>query len=113
LLSRKNRFWHWFLAIKKQAQNSDRLITVSNSTKNDLIYHFQIAPEKINVTLLGVTAISEIKKTVPPIQIEKPFIFSLGTKEHRKNITGLIKAFKIFKNETALPHKLVLAGKGN
>jgi len=118
LLSLKTRFWHQILGLKKQAQTSDHLIAVSQSTKNDLIHYFKIPAEKISVTLLGTNASNntvdynynnEVRFST---QIEKPFIFTLGTKEPRKNINGIIKAFKKFKTETTLPHKLVIAGKG-
>ncbi|MBI2251740.1 MAG: glycosyltransferase family 4 protein, partial [Armatimonadetes bacterium] len=39
-----------------------------------------------------------------------PFIFWIGSIEKRKNITGLIKAFKILKEEEKIPHKLILGG---
>ena len=41
---------------------------------------------------------------------EKPYLFYLGRIETKKNIQGILEAYKILKEKYKIPHKLVLAG---
>ncbi len=115
LLSGKNRLWHYILRLKARAKQSDHLIAVSEATKNDLIRHYQIPAQKITTTLLGLSKttddFSKDEIIMKQLGIKKPFIFTLGTQARRKNLKGLITAFKIFKKETGMPQKLVIAGR--
>lgn len=107
------RYWHFSMNPKKKALLSDKIITVSNSTKNDLIKIYNINSEKIKVIHLGLNKITNIHHPISKISIIKEkynlpekYILYLGTLEPRKNIIGLIKAFENLKSE----HKLVIAG---
>ncbi|MFC1652021.1 glycosyltransferase, partial [Patescibacteria group bacterium] len=51
--SPKLNLWHKFINLKKQAQASDHIIAVSQSTKNDLINLYSIASEKISIVHHG------------------------------------------------------------
>lgn len=87
------------------ARESDKIIAVSQSTKNDLISILKIPEEKIVVIPEGVEArycpqsldIQELIKK--RYKINENYIFSLSTLEPRKNQDRLIKAFKIVKKE--------------
>lgn len=96
-----------------------RAITISESTKTDLLKRFpHMDPEKIAVIHLGVNINS------PPVQAkehlekfglqEKKYFLFVGTLEPRKNIPGIIEAFhhvittnKDYKKD----YKLVIMGK--
>ena len=122
------RLWHFLVNPRKSAHRSTALITVSRSTAEDLKEIYQIPEEKINPIYLGVDKIflksnnaGHLSKPGIEEKIdltmklryglpEKPFILYFGTLEPRKNITGLIRAFEIFKSKTRSSHKLVIAG---
>lgn len=102
---RKN-IWHKFeMAPQWQARFSDKIITVSESTKNDLVNLYKIDPGKIEVIYSGVS--SKIKrpseKSLINFRIKKhlpnQFILFLGKLEPRKNIIGIIRAFNILKKD--------------
>jgi len=91
-----------------------RIIAVSESTKNDLMKFYGIDGRKIFVVHHGYevssqqTAISSQQTAgLPP-----KYILFLSTLQPRKNLEGLIDAFRILKKEyPELPHKLVVAGR--
>lgn len=111
--SSKLSLWHKFINPKKQAQISDHLIAVSQSTKNDLINLYDIVPEKISIVHHGanLTEINDFELKKFKEKLPNNFILTLSTLEPRKNLRTLIKAFKLLKKEYNLPHKLVIAGK--
>lgn len=111
----KRQLLYKFL-LPRTLKNADKIITVSEHTKNDLIKYFHISGEKIKVIHNGVsqkfkplndTQISEVKNKY---NLDFPFILYVGTLEPRKNIPALIQAFKLLDKQN-LPHKLVIAGK--
>lgn len=96
------------IVTKHAVSRSDKIIAVSQNTKKDIIELYGVSPDKIIVINHGVDipdyALKNNKK------YDFPFILFLGTKEKKKNIFGLMKAFDIIKGKYHIPHKLVLAG---
>ena len=104
------------LLLTRTLKTADKIITDSNSTKNDLINYFNIPEEKIRVILLAADekfkplSNKEIKEAKQKYNLNFPFILYVGTLEPRKNIPSLIKAFYKLKKKN-LQYKLVIAGK--
>ena len=99
------------------AKRADGIITVSESTKKDLLRLFKVQAEKVRVIY---EAAAEIFKPVTDEKLladarrkfllpEKLILF-VGMMEPRKNIPVLIRAFKKFR-AGGFKHKLVIAGK--
>ena len=121
--ARKN-FWHRALRVKKNLQTADKIIAVSENTKNDIIELSGVPAEKIRVIYSGNNANAKVEAANESMsEVEaKDFltnhnltgriILYLGTIEPRKNIVGLIKAYNELrdKNELFKDIKLVLAG---
>lgn len=97
----------------------DAIITISTSSKNDLIKYLRISPKKITVIPLAaaenykpITDQDKIEKIKKKYGIQKNYILSVSTIEPRKNIPFLIEAFgKVLKNNPRLDYQLVLTGK--
>lgn len=97
-------------------RESDRIIAVSHSTKEDLMSILKVPENKIVVIPEGVEdryrpqpleIIDSIKRKY---KIKNDYIFSLSTLEPRKNQKGLIEAFQITRKEYP-DMQLVLGGK--
>lgn len=97
-------------------RESDKIIAVSQSTKEDLISVLKIPADKIVVIPEGVEEryspqsidIQEIIKN--RYKINEDFIFTLSTLEPRKNQARLIKAFQLVKE--TYPHlQLIIGGR--
>lgn len=96
------------IATKYAVKNAKNIIAVSENTKKDLIELYGIGSEKIKVIYHGV---NEAKNFLnEKRKYEFPYILFLGTKEKKKNIPGLIKAFEFIKEKYEVLHKLMIVG---
>ncbi len=84
---------------KKIFQNTDRIISISNTTKEDLIDIYKISEKKIHVTYLGSDHLDLIKINEKKInnviqnKIFKPFLLYVGNRYRYKNYKTLINAY--------------------
>ncbi|MEA2097548.1 MAG: glycosyltransferase family 1 protein [Patescibacteria group bacterium] len=114
------KYWHFSMNPKKQAHTANKIIAVSQSTKDDLTNIYNIEPEKIKVIYSGINQESgimnhesEISKVRRKYNLPEKYILYLGTLEPRKNIIGLIKAFEILNTKYRILNTechLVIAG---
>lgn len=112
--SAKGNFWHKLL--EKNIYKFDKLITISQNTKRDLINQYKIPEEKFEVIYSGINSdkfsqeYSEKEKQILKNKYNLPekYIFFLATFEPRKNIESLIQSFNIIRKKLNI--KLVLAG---
>jgi glycosyltransferase involved in cell wall biosynthesis len=97
---------------------ADRIITPTNYMKNQMLNHFHMPPEKIEVIPWGVNEdffvrcnVNEIMNVKQKFGIDGEYIFYVGDIHPRKNLHRLIDAFSWLKETKGVPHRLVLAGK--
>lgn len=96
-----------------------QIITVSQSTKNDVVRLLQIPPEKITVIPLAVEekyqkslAKSEIERVKEKYKMKGEYILHVGTLEPRKNLHFLISVFaKLIQDNKNDNLNLVIVGK--
>jgi len=104
----KKIFLRWMT--KRNVKKADKIIVPSQNTKNDLIEFYHADSSKIFVVHHGVGIPSLATQDIKNPTLNTPYLLYLGRGDQRKNIQGLIKAFKILKQDHQIPHKLVLAG---
>lgn len=117
----KRRLWHTFVNPRKLSQRADRIMAVSQSTKEDLVNFYKINPAKIDVVYNGVSdEFMRVDRNNPQLLVVKDkyklpfnFILFLGTFEPRKNIVGIVRAYELLRNEQHRDlnkYSLVIAG---
>jgi glycosyltransferase involved in cell wall biosynthesis len=101
----RQRIWHQVqMRPRHQARAADRLIAVSKSTARDLTQLYRIDPGQISVVYSGINPMFRrvsdevIVKFRNKHRLPERFIFSLCTREPRKNLTGLVQAFELLAN---------------
>jgi len=107
-------------SIKNSCRWAERVVSVSRNTKLDLVRLYGIPEDKIQVIYEGYDAEAQSRiqnrKTATGLELQiknhKPFLLFIGRLEERKNILGIIRSFEMLKEKYAVPHKLVLAGRG-
>lgn len=100
-------------------RHAAKVITISQSTKNDLVKVYKVDPEKIQIIPLGFD-----KDIFQPLTYEQAqssldrfglvyqkYILFVGTLQPRKNISSLVNAFVKLKKEHHIEEKLVIVGK--
>jgi len=104
------KYLRW--STKYALKNARKIIAVSENTKNDLIKFYGANPEKIKVIYHGIEQGQSFnpQKGLSLKPISKPFILYVGRIELKKNIIGILEAYKILKKKYQISHKLVLAG---
>jgi len=83
---------HRLISIPISLKNADKVIAISNSTKNDLLNNFKISSEKIEVVYNHFNF--EKFATLESIDsLKKPFFLSVCTAAPHKNTITVLKAF--------------------
>jgi glycosyltransferase involved in cell wall biosynthesis len=108
-LEKVQRCLHW----------TDLVLTISESSKKDIIDYLQVNPEKIYVTPLASQYSSNYLPKETPQELKhhtsydfsKPYLLFVSTIEPRKNINAIISAFNFLKKRYKIEHQLVLIGK--
>lgn len=117
----KRRLWHIFINPQKIIRRADKVLAVSDSTRNDLIGFYKINPAKVETVYNGVGEVfGRIDRNDPKLLRIKEkyalpfnFILFLGTFEPRKNIGGIVRAYERMRQEGGSQlekYKLVIAG---
>ncbi len=117
----KRRLWRFFINPRSSVCKADKIIVVSQSTKDDLVNFYKVPSQKIKVIPSGIDTKYKVLdrndfqliKIKEKYQIPFNFIFFLGTIEPRKNIESIIKAYELLrqeKNSELDKYKLVIAG---
>lgn len=109
--------WRLQALTKLGVRSSDLILCISETVRDRLIERFQISPDRVAIVPLGVhsrfrsRSPEEVRTYLDQQGIHEPYFLFCGRWEQRKNLLGTIQAFFLFKQETGLPHKLVLTGK--
>jgi glycosyltransferase involved in cell wall biosynthesis len=84
------------------AQTAEKIITVSNFSKTDIVENYGISPQKINVIFNGGNdAFKPLNTNQKKVFIEqnnnnRPFFIYVGSLHKRKNIERMLRGFKKF-----------------
>jgi len=106
-------YQHFF---PKFAMKADRIATVSNYSKKDLVESYGLSAEKIDVVYNGSDPMfkplnPEEQKAVRDYYCSgSEFFVFISSLHPRKNMCRTLEAFDLFKKRTGLSHKLIMVG---
>ncbi len=115
--SKKSHLWFYKKYTPAFLTKAASVATVSAFSRNDILKHYTVAENKINVVYSGVKEIftpqsPETAKTVREQYTEgREFFLYTGAVHPRKNLLTLLKAFSLFKKRLQSGMKLVIAGR--
>ncbi len=106
------------LLLKRVVKRADRIIAVSQRTREDLMQHFKAPREKIDVIYEGVNedfferpSPEESRKLLQNYQLPQNFFLYVGLLKPHKNVHRLISLFQKLKRAGRLRSELVIVGK--
>ena len=104
-------------SVPASIKKSSRIITVSESSKRQIIEHYGTPANKISVIYPAVNTSffhrrpeDEVNQIRRRYKLPKKYILYAGTLEPRKNIVGLLKAYENLPDKLRNEYGLVLAG---
>jgi glycosyltransferase involved in cell wall biosynthesis len=105
--------WHHRFVLPAILRRADAIITISESSRRDIVRFFRVPEEKVTVTYLAADGRYRPEPAGVPgnevAQLPRPYILSVGTLEPRKNLDGLLRAFSRARH-AGISHKLVITG---
>jgi alpha-1,3-rhamnosyl/mannosyltransferase len=106
----------WLFA--NSIRRADHIITISEYSKQDMVEHLNIAPERISVTPLGVDPVYferiDAEQRAAVLQrhnLEAGFFLFVGTLQPRKNLLRVLEAFQQLPQAIRKAHPLVVVGR--
>jgi len=99
-IDRKIHFWKF----KKASVSADKIIAISEQTKQDIIHYLKVPDSKIEVVYQGCHASFKEKQSLKILNqikekfnLPEKFILNVGTIEPRKNLLNVVKALRDLK----------------
>jgi glycosyltransferase involved in cell wall biosynthesis len=106
-----NRQIRWAVA------RTDHILAISKATQRDLCSLLGVDPRKITVAYLAADpelrppAPEEVKQLIATYGLEQGYLLFVGTLEPRKNLPGLLEAYRALLDRGGVDPPLVLAGR--
>ena len=105
-------------AVPRSVRRADAILADSESTRHDVIELLGVPAERVFVIYPGAESRfapgpaddAETAAVLARYGIRRPYIFSVGTVQPRKNYARLIQAYAALRRERRLPHELVISG---
>lgn len=92
--------------LKQSALKADKIITISEFSKKQIIDQFQVSEEKISVIYNGMND----NKYYRDVKIEEEYIFAISSILAHKNLTGILKGYEEYCKINEKPLKLKVCG---
>jgi len=99
------------ISIKK----ADKIITVSQTSKEDIVKTYAIPPDKVRVVYNGVhipIGYATPDRVIEKYHLPKNFIFYVGTLQPRKNVPSLLRTFQVLRNKYKVENVQLVIGGG-
>lgn len=105
--------------IKRAVERADHIIADSNWTKDDVIQHLEVPPERVTTVHLAanqvyrpITDRQEVRRAAMRHGLPSDFIIFVGTLEPRKNVPVLLRALRHLHDQGYQVHLAIVGRKG-
>lgn len=104
---------HYF---PKYAREATRIVTVSEYSRRDIINQYEVPEDKVDLAYNGASDHYHPITEERAMEVRNrytdgaPYFVFVGSIHPRKNITNLLKAFQLFRDECRDNYKLILVG---
>ena len=101
--------------VPASARRAKKVITVSETSKRDLVRYLGVAEDKVAVTYNAAPTWFKpldragVQQAMHQLGIDGPYLLTIGARWPRKNLALAIRAAELLPD--SLPHKLVVVGK--
>lgn len=110
-------FYYAERMLRRAVHRSDRILTPSRSTRDDLARWFDLDPERIKVVHNGIDD-SFFDPLKPPsldrwlrdLDLKRPYLLFVGNPKPHKNLDRVLKGYARAVAGADFPHRLVLVG---
>lgn len=99
-------------------KHADKIIAISECTKQDIIKHFGTSPEKIEViyqaiqpTFYSMQPEDAATQIVKKYNLPEDYLLYVGAINSRKNLLGIVKALALLPQDMQIP--LIIVGNGH
>jgi alpha-1,3-rhamnosyl/mannosyltransferase len=95
---------------------ADHIVTVSESSRRDILRHLGVAPERVTAIHEPVSPLFTPKTpessrgVLDNLGLKPGFILSVGAVDRRKNLDGLLQAYSLLRGGSRIVPPLVIAG---
>jgi glycosyltransferase involved in cell wall biosynthesis len=103
--------------MRGSARRSERVLTVSNASKQDILHYLRCPADKIEVVYNGLDERLAVEPTAEEManvrdrfQLDAPFVLYTGNIKPHKNIDRLIEAYSILRRRGFQSTKLLIIG---
>jgi glycosyltransferase involved in cell wall biosynthesis len=110
-------FFYAHTMIRLATRKADRVLTVSNASKQDILHYTGVPEEKITVIHNGLDArfaavpdAESVERVRQRFQLTHPFVLYVGNIKPHKNVQRLIAAFAAMREDGPDELKLVVVG---
>ena len=110
---KKSNYQHLTRGLDYSVKRSDKIVTVSHFSKQEIQKYLKVPEEKISVVYNAPSlteGTADYDAVCKKYGIRGDYILFVGTIEPRKNVARLLRAFDLLKGDSKIPHQLVLAG---
>jgi glycosyltransferase involved in cell wall biosynthesis len=98
------------------ARKASRIVTVSEFSRRDIINQYDISEDKVDLAYNGVNELYHPLTEEEALEVRTritggaPYFVFVGSIHPRKNMTNLLKAFQLYRDEIKRDFKLVVVG---
>jgi len=111
------RRWYFNNLMKSSARRADRIISVSDDNKRQIIQYLGVPKERVSTVYHGIDESfgevpnpEKVRRCLEKYGIDREYVLCVANNVLNKNLERLVEAFGHLKAKGRVPHRLVVVG---